>query len=179
MTSLKFYKTFPTIELPKFATEQSACFDLSFQNLGKFDYTGYNAQNKKFNRPFKDGRLYINAGDRVMVPTGLILDIPKGYSVRVYARSGLSLKQGLTLANAEGIIDSDYIQELFVLMTNLSTTGQWISPGDRVAQAELIKQEIYKIEETTTAPVVKTDRKGGMGSTGVTINVETITPQKN
>lgn len=179
MTTLKFYKTFPGIELPKFATEQSACFDISFQNLGKFDYTGYNQQNKKFIRPFKDGRLYVNADDRIMVPTGLILDIPKGFSVRVHARSGLSLKQGLVLVNSEGIIDSDYIEELFILLTSTSSIGQWISPGDRIAQAELIKSETYTLEETKKIPTIKTDRKGGMGSTGVTINVEEITPQKN
>jgi len=174
MTTLKIYKTFSGIDLPKYATEQSACFDLSFQSLGKFEYTGYTGTNKKFTRPFKDGRLYVNAADRIMVPTGLIFDIPKGYSVRVYARSGLSLKQGLVLVNAEGIIDSDYVEETFVLMTNLSNVGQWISPGDRIAQAELAKCEIPKIEETKTLPTVKTDRKGGMGSTGVTINVTSI-----
>lgn len=174
MTTLKIYKTFPGIELPKYATEQSACFDLSFQSLGKFEYTGYSGTNKKFTRPFKDGRLYVNAADRIMIPTGLIFDIPKGYSVRVYARSGLSLKQGLVLVNAEGIIDSDYVEETFVLMTNLSTVGQWLSPGDRIAQAELVKCEIPKIEETKTLPTVKTDRKGGMGSTGVTINVASV-----
>jgi dUTP pyrophosphatase len=176
MSTLKIYKTFSGIDLPKYATEQSACFDLSFQSLGKFEYTGYTGTNKKFTRPFKDGRLYVNAADRIMVPTGLIFDIPKGYSVRVYARSGLSLKQGLVLVNAEGIIDSDYVEETYVLMTNLSTVGQWLSPGDRIAQAELVKCEIAKIEETKTLPAVKTDRKGGMGSTGVTINVaSTIT----
>jgi dUTP pyrophosphatase len=174
MTILKIYKTFSGIDLPKYATEQSACFDLSFQSLGKFEYTGYSGTNKKFTRPFKDGRLYVNAADRIMVPTGLIFDIPKGYSVRVYARSGLSLKQGLVLVNAEGIIDSDYVEETFVLMTNLSTVGQWLSPGDRIAQAELVKCEIPKIEETKTLPTVKTDRKGGMGSTGVTINVASV-----
>ena len=174
MTTLKIYKTFPGIELPKYATEQSACFDLSFQSIGKFEYTGYSGMNKKITRPFKEGRLYVNAEDRIMVPTGLIFDIPKGYSVRVYARSGLSLKQGLTLVNAEGIIDSDYIEETYILITNLSTVGQWLNPGDRIAQAELVKCEIAKIEEITTRPTVKTDRKGGMGSTGVTINVASV-----
>jgi dUTP pyrophosphatase len=144
--------------------------------MGKFEYTGYSEMNRKFTRSFKDGRLYINLHDRVMVPTGLILDIPKGYSVRIHARSGLSLKQGLVLVNGEGVIDSDYIEEVFVLMTNLSTVGHWISPGDRIAQAELVKTENYKIEEIATRPEVKTDRRGGMGSTGVTINVaSTIT----
>ena len=174
MTTLKIYKTFPSVELPKFATEQSACFDLSFQNVGKFDYSGFNRMNKAFTRPFKDGRLFVNAGDRIMVPTGLIFDIPKGYSVRVHARSGLSLKQGLVLVNSEGVIDSDYIEETFVLLMNVSDNGHWINPGDRIAQAELVKQEQVKIEERKTRPTVKTDRVGGMGSTGVSMNAETI-----
>lgn len=173
MTVLKIYKTFPSIELPKLATEQSACFDLSFQNAGKFEYSGYNRMNKAYTRPFKDGNLYVNAGDRVMVPTGLIFDIPKGYSVRLHSRSGLSLKQGLILANGEGVIDSDYVEETFVLIMNVSDNGQWLSPGDRIAQAELVKSEVCKIEERKTRPTVKTDRIGGMGSTGVTINVTT------
>ena len=174
MTTLKIYKTFPGIELPKFATEQSACFDLSFQSLGKFEYTGYTGTNKKFTRQFKDGRLYVNAADRIMVPTGLIFDIPKGYSIRVHARSGMSLKQGLVLANSEGVIDSDYVEETFVLIMNVSDNGQWLSPGDRIAQSELVKSEVYNIEERKTRPTVKTDRKGGMGSTGVTINVASV-----
>jgi dUTP pyrophosphatase len=173
MTTLKIYKTFSSIELPKFATEQSACFDLSFQSLGKFEYTGYTVTNKKFTRPFKDGRLYVNAGDRTMVPTGLIFDIPKGYSIRVHARSGMSLKQGLVLANSEGVIDSDYVEETFVLIMNVSDNGHWLTPGDRIAQAELVKSEVYNIEERKTRPTVKTDRIGGIGSTGVTINVTT------
>ena len=173
MTTLKIYKTFSSIELPKFATGQSACFDLSFQNAGKFDYSGFNKMNKAFTRPFKDGRLYVNAGDRTMVPTGLIFDIPKGYSIRVHARSGMSLKQGLVLANSEGVIDSDYVEETFVLIMNVSDNGHWLTPGDRIAQAELVKSEVYNIEERKTRPTVKTDRIGGIGSTGVTINVTT------
>ena len=105
--------------------------------------------------------------DRMMVPTGLILDIPEGYSVRVHARSGLSLKQGLVLVNAEGIIDSDYVEELFVLMTNISDNPISINNGDRIAQGELVKAEQYILEETSDKPATKTDRNGGMGSTGV------------
>jgi dUTP pyrophosphatase len=102
-----------------------------------------------------------------MVPTGLILDIPEGHSVRVHARSGLSLKQGLVLANAEGVIDSDYVEELMVLIWNISDNAINIHTGDRIAQAELIKDETYSIVETAARPGVKTSRVGGMGSTGI------------
>lgn len=169
MTTLKFFKTHPDIILPTFATKQAACFDLAFQMNGKIEYTGYSQQNAPIKRYFRDTRGFvIMPGDRMMVPTGLIMDIPVGYSVRVHARSGQSLKRGLVLVNAEGIIDSDYIEEVFVLMTNLSDNAITINSGDRVAQAELIQSVEYIMEETKDKPVQKTNRDGGMGSTGLT-----------
>lgn len=167
MTKLKVYKTHPEINLPKFATKQSACFDVEMQMYGKTSYKGFNSQNKEFSRPHNNGNLHIMPGERIMVPTGLILDIPEGYSVRLHARSGTSLKQGLVLANAEGIIDSDYVEEVFVLMYNISDNGIWINNRDRICQAELVKIEKYDIEETKQKPNGKTERSGGMGSTGV------------
>jgi dUTP pyrophosphatase len=124
-----------------------------------------------------DQSITLMPGDRVMVPTGLILDIPDGYSVRVHARSGLSLKQGLILVNSEGVIDSDYVEELFVLLTNVSENAQVIKNGDRIAQAELVKKEEYALWEIFEAPAKKTDRDGGMGSTGTKgIIVEAVKP---
>ena len=174
MTSLKVWKTHPSNQIPKKQTDGSACFDLQFQGHGKKEYKGFTRNNKPFTRPLNN-MIIIQPGDRVMVPTGLILDIPNGYSVRVHARSGLSLKQGLVLANAEGVIDSDYVEELMVLMWNISDNGIQINTGDRVAQAELIKDEEYSIMETAARPGVKSSRIGGMGSTGVTDNGESIT----
>lgn len=166
MNRLNIYKTHPDIVLPKFATKQAACFDLSFQSAGKFQYTGYNQYNAPFTRPM-NGSIRIMPGDRIMIPTGLIFDIPEGYSVRIHPRSGLSYKQGLVLANLEAVIDSDYIQETFILLHNTSQVDQTINNGDRIAQAEMIKREEYVLWETTSAPTQKTDRVGGLGSTGV------------
>lgn len=172
MLNLKIYKTNAEVILPKFGTEQAACFDLAYQPYGKYEYKGFSAFNSAFTRPIKDkGVLVVMPGDRVMVPTGLIFDIPEGYSVRIHPRSGLSYKQGLVLANLEAVIDSDYVQETFVLLTNLSENPQSIMPGDRIAQAELVEQLKYEITETTTAPTQKTDRVGGLGSTGVGVFV--------
>lgn len=166
METLKIWKTHHSNQIPKKQTEGSACFDLQFQGHGKTEYKGFSRMNKAFTRPMHN-MIAIQPGDRVMVPTGLILDIPAGHSVRVHARSGLSLKQGLVLANAEGVIDSDYVEELMVLMWNISDNAIIINTGDRVAQAELIKDESYDIVETASRPGVKTSRVGGMGSTGV------------
>lgn len=167
MSKLEIFRTHNSIQLPAFATSQSACFDLAFNSAGKGTYRLYNKNNGHVERPFSNGRIHIMPGERVLIPTGLIMDIPEGYSVRVHARSGTSLKQGLVLVNSEGIIDSDYIDEVFVLITNISDNGLWINPGDRIAQAELIKQEQYEIIEKATKPYPKTTRNGGMGSTGV------------
>jgi len=169
MNRLSIYKTHPNVILPKFATKGSACFDLAFQAEGKSTYKGYNAFNTEFTRSLQDGRLTIMPGDRVLVPTGYIFDIPVGYSVRIHARSGLSLKQGLVLANAEAVIDSDYIEETMVMLTNLSENPLTINNGDRIAQAEMIKSEDYVLWETMERPLKKTDRDGGLGSTGVAV----------
>ena len=166
MTHLKIKKTHPDVVLPKFATEQSACFDLACQIAGKHGYEGYRDNNKKFERTTPRGEIYIGPGERVMVPTGLILDIPKGYSVRVYARSGTALKQGLVLINSIGIIDSDYTQELFLLVFNASQVGHSIKNGERIAQGELVKTLEYVIEEKVDEIEQKTTREGGFGSTG-------------
>lgn len=168
--NLKVYKTHPDIELPKFATEESACFDLAYQNAGKSSYEGYSENNRHFTRYINIAsfsRLVLCPGDRVLIPTGLIFDIPKGYSLRIHARSGLSLKSGLILANSEAVIDSDYIHEVMVLLYNRSQNRIHLDNGDRIAQAELVKQYKYNIVEITELPKQKTDRIGGMGSTGI------------
>jgi dUTP pyrophosphatase len=166
MLELKIFKTHPNIPLPTFSTKESACFDLSFQAEGKATYAGFNAYNGSFTRSCSAGKLVICPRERVMVPTGLILDIPEGHSVRIHPRSGLSLKKGLVLVNAEGIIDSDYVEELILLLTNISENNYTIENGERIAQGELIKSEKYSINETKRMPVQKTDRNGGVGSTG-------------
>lgn len=169
MNRLRIFKTNPNVNLPKFATKQAACFDLSFQASGKTEYTGYNMYNAPFKRPLSNGSIKIMPGDRILVPTGLIFDIPEGYSVRIHPRSGLSLKQGLVLANLEAVIDSDYVQETFVLLANNSSVDQTINNGDRIAQAEMIKSEEYILWEIFDVPIQKTDRAGGLGSTGISV----------
>lgn len=124
-----------------------------------------------------NNQIVVQPGDRVMVPTGLIFDIPEGYSVRLHARSGASLKQGLVLANAEGVIDSDYVNEVMVLVYNISQNQIVINAGDRIAQGELVKDIEYSISESAARPGVKTNRTGGMGSTGVSSDGPTIVIQ--
>ena len=174
METLKIWRTHPLVKLPAKQTEESACFDLSFQGHGHNSYTGYTRSNKEFKRVMNN-QILITPGERVMVPTGLAMDIPKGYSVRIHPRSGLSLKKGLVLANGEGVVDSDYVQEVMILVYNISDNNIEIHTGDRIAQAEMIKDVDYTIEETSVRPGVKTTRTGGMGSTGIVSTGDTIT----
>lgn len=166
MTTLKIYKTHPAIVIPRFATAQSACFDIALQGAGKVSYKGFSKTNSPVERRYQ-GTMTIMPGERIMAPTGMIFDIPKGYSIRIHPRSGLSFKQGLILANLEAVIDSDYVEETFVLLTNFSENPIVLKDGDRIAQAEMVRQEEYAIEVTLQKPGIKTDRVGGMGSTGI------------
>lgn len=167
--TLKIYKTDYRVETPKFQTQGSACFDLMFSCFGKTSYMGYNEQNAQFNRQFHTingiPSILIMSGDRILIPTGLIFDIPENYSVRIHPRSGLSLKKGLVLANMEGVVDSDYVEETYVMLHNISKNKLTISNGERIAQAELVRNEKYELVDIQEKPTQKTDRNGGFGST--------------
>jgi len=164
---LKFFKLHNMVKLPAFGTQGAACFDLSYQPYHTKVVNGYNPQNSPTTRELgKTGDVAIMPGDRLLVPTGLIMDIPQGYSVRFHIRSSMALKSGIALANAEAVIDWDYIDELFVLLTNIGVSPYIIKVGDRIAQAELVKMLDYTLDEVTEKPTKKTDRNGGYGSTG-------------
>lgn len=102
---------------------------------------------------------------RVLIPTDLYMKIPEGYELQVRPRSGLALKQGVTVINTPGTVDSDYINNVGVILINLSEEPYIINPGDRVAQAVLNKVEQIEWEEVKTLD--KTNRNGGFGSTGI------------
>lgn len=165
--SLKFFKLDPDVKLPRLATEGSACFDLQYFPMKRDFVTGYDGNNAPVNRTInKNGEFSLMTGDRLLVPVGYIMDIPSGFSVRFHARSGLSLKNGIVLANQEAVIDEDYVEELFIMLTNVSTVGHLIKPGDRLAQAELIRTQKCTLDATEIKPETKTSRTGGYGSTG-------------
>jgi dUTP pyrophosphatase len=154
----------------------SACFDLSFQPTGRFSIQGYDKWNKEIDRMCYTGSVEINPGDRMLVPTGLIMKIKNSgigspgnsianYSIRLHARSGMSLKQGLVLANAEGVIDVDYQKEIFVMLTNISVMPVTVKTGDRIAQAEIVRNYIAYFELVNSV-TQHSERDGGFGSTG-------------
>jgi dUTP pyrophosphatase len=171
---LKFFKLNEGTQLPTFATNEAACFDVYANVLPDMNIEYYGAvQNKKLPRrvsfDINSNRTYVqlNNMERMLIPTGLIADIPVGFSIRLHSRSGLAFKQGVYLANCEGVIDSDYVDPIFALVTSLSNVPVKIFNGDRICQGELVRCEKYTLDETDEAPTQKTDREGGFGSTGV------------
>lgn len=101
-----------------------------------------------------------------LIPTNLILEIPKGYEGQVRPRSGLALKYNVTVLNSPGTIDSDYRGEVKVLLYNLGTSNFTVKFGDRIAQLIISKYEKVTLKQTNK--LSKTKRgKGGYGSTGV------------
>ncbi len=104
--------------------------------------------------------------ERFMVPTGLFVEIPEGYEAQIRGRSGLAAKNGITLANGVGTIDSDYRGEIKVILINLGNEPFEISHGDRIAQMILARYEKMEFSEVDT--LENTDRgSGGFGHTGL------------
>ncbi len=105
--------------------------------------------------------------ERVLVPTGLAIAIPEGYAGFVQPRSGLAIKQGVTVLNTPGLIDSHYRGELKVALINLDAHSSFeVAPGDRIAQ--LVIQKVENIEWSVVDALDETERGyGGFGSSGV------------
>ncbi|MDA3890171.1 MAG: dUTP diphosphatase [Salinivirgaceae bacterium] len=107
----------------------------------------------------------INPLQRVLIPTGLHIELPVGYEAMVRPRSGLALKHGITVLNTPGTIDADYRGEIGVILVNLGKEDYTVKPGDRIAQMVINKYEhvtvevVDKLTETTRG-------EGGFGHSG-------------
>jgi len=134
-----------TNALPSYATIQSAGMDLR----------------ASLNEPIR-----IRSLERRLVPTGLYISLPIGYEAQVRPRSGLALKNGITVLNAPGTIDADYRGEIGVILINLSDKEFIINNGDRIAQMVIAKHETAEFEEVEVLD--ETERgAGGYGHSGV------------
>jgi dUTP pyrophosphatase len=103
--------------------------------------------------------------ERQLVPTGLFIEMPRGYEAQVRPRSGLAIKQGITCLNSPGTVDSDYRGEIKIVLINLSTEKQVINHGDRIAQ--IVFQKVEMIQWHGVKILSETVRnEGGFGSTG-------------
>ena len=129
--------------LPKYQTELSAGMDL-YANI--------------------DESITLKSLARKLIPTGLLLELPEGYEAQVRPRSGLAIKNGISVLNAPGTIDADYRGEIGVILVNLSTEDFSINNGDRIAQMVIAKYETAEWQQVSE--INKTERgAGGFGST--------------
>lgn len=143
---LKIKKLNKNAVIPEMATSGSAGMDL---------------------RACIDADVVINPGERALISTGLAIALESNaYVAYIYARSGLAVKSGITLANCVGVIDSDYRGELKIGLVNISDKPFTVSNGERIAQlviAPVIVPEILEVDELD-----ETERAaGGFGSTGI------------
>ena len=103
--------------------------------------------------------------ERVIIPTGLFMELPVGYEAQVRPRSGLAAKHGLTVLNSPGTVDADYRGEIGVILVNLSNTAFTIKNGERIAQMVIARHDRAEWEEVQS--LSDTSRgAGGFGSTG-------------
>ena len=131
--------------LPNYSTEHSAGMDL---------------------RAFLSEPIIIKPLERALIPTGIFIEVPEGYEAQVRPRSGLAIKNGITVLNTPGTIDADYRGEVKVILINLSNDTFTIQNGDRIAQMVIAKYE--KITWNKVAQLSETERgAGGFGSSGI------------
>lgn len=103
---------------------------------------------------------------RTLIPTGLFFEIPLGYEIQIRPRSGLALKNGVTIPNSPATIDSDYRGELKVILLNMGQGDFIVKPGDRIAQIVIAKHELIDWKEVDNLEDPKTRGVHGFGSTG-------------
>lgn len=130
---------------PRYMTEKSSGMDL------------YAAVNEE---------IFLNPGQRRLIPTGIAVSVPEGYEAQVRPRSGLALRDGITLANTPGTIDADYRGEIGVLLINHGERPFQVKRGDRVAQMVIVpvaRAELEWVEDLDETP----RSGGGFGHTGI------------
>lgn len=130
--------------LPKYESEQSAGLDL---------------------RAFLPSSVTLKPLQRQLIPTGLFLELEKGFEAQIRPRSGMALKYGVTVLNTPGTIDADYRGEIKILLVNLSDQDYVVNSGERIAQMVISRHESVKIEEVEVLGTTQRG-EGGFGSTG-------------
>ena len=157
--------------LPKYETSQSAGLDIR----ADFSKNDLNNPIKLFgdgqfvpaNEVQKTPSLYLEPGSRALIPTGLYMAIPNGYEIQLRPRSGLAIKEGISLINCTGTIDADFRNEVCVPIVNHSNKVVCIEDGERICQGILNKVETIDWDEISSVKELgTTDRTGGFGHTG-------------
>ena len=144
IVDVKIQKLTQTAKMPEYSHTTDACADI-----------------------YADEDVIIAPGETHCVSTGLALAIPDGFMVHIYARSGLSVKTPLRLANSVGIIDAGYRDELKVPCWNSGTEPLHIEKGMRIAQMDIMQSPAMEFYEVDNVKDVPGDRMGGFGSSGL------------
>ena len=148
-------------DLPNYAHKDDAGMDLMADFSNPKDIMAHGGEWDEVRQKF-----ILFSGGRAAIPTGLFVEIPKGCYIHVQPRSGLAIKNGVTVLNAPGLIDSNYRGEICVILVNLSDEPFEIKQGDRIGQAVLNKYQNIEWEITTI--LEQTDRgEKRFGSSGV------------
>lgn len=131
--------------LPKYESEEAAAMDL---------------------RAFIPQPITLQPLERKLIPTGLYMELPRGYEAQIRPRSGLALKQGLTILNTPGTIDADYRGEICAIVINLSNEPQTIESGDRICQMLISPVERPEVFEVDSLEMTERGA-GGFGHSGI------------
>jgi dUTP pyrophosphatase len=140
---VRIHRLHPDAVIPKYQTEGSAAFDLAAAE-----------------------RVAVAPGEVRLVPTGLVIEVPAGMFLGIFARSSTPLKRGLMVANGVGVVDSDYCgpeDEVKIAVVNVTPKPVTIEPGDRIAQGILLPAPRVTWEEVDR---VRASSRGGFGATG-------------
>lgn len=113
-----------------------------------------------------EGPITMKPGERALIPTGLFIDLIRGFELQIRPRSGLALNYGITVLNTPGTIDSDYKNEIKVILINHGTEDFTVNSGDRIAQMVLAKVERLYLDVVDEMDR-RDDRGGGFGHTGI------------
>jgi dUTP pyrophosphatase len=142
-TRVRIHRLSPSVELPRYATSGAAGFDLAASEDTS-----------------------IPPGRTALVPTGLVIEVPAGMFLGIFARSSTPLKRGLMVANGVGVVDSDYCgatDEVKIAVLNFTDAPVTVKAGDRIAQGILLP--VTQVEWDESAAPAR-DARGGFGSTG-------------
>ena len=143
MIPVRIKRLSPSVPLPRYESDGAAAFDLAAA-----------------------ADLTVEAGQVALVPTGLVIEVPPGMFLGIFARSSTPLKRGLMVANGVGIVDQDYCgpdDEVKIAVLNFTSAPVRVSAGDRIAQGMLLPINRVTWDEVD---VIRSDSRGGFGSTG-------------
>lgn len=173
LVPVKFNRLNSRAKAPEFATHGSHCFDLRvcFDWHDKIECFSLSATGRSIGQIYPEKLpgngigLWLQPNHIYKLPTGLSFEIPEGYALKIFIRSSSAYRRGITLVNSVGVIDSDYRDELYLLVR--SESRHLLVNEERIAQGELVRSKIKPEFKEIEYVLPLGSRIGGIGSTGV------------